>query len=345
MNKDYLRLLKADKSSWVDQHCSIPFQNIMINARGDLYSCWCEAWLPHSIGNIMDVADHDDFMQLFNNNPVRDSILDRSHKFCRANICSNLQSKFNGGTPHEFVTKSKLLQLPLSILRISMDSSCNLSCHSCRHEVIINHQKPFVQKLQDMLDRIDSVFFNPRRVDNVFMDGIGEFLASKTLFNWMLSKSDSGIRFWLQTNGTLISQHRDKIAQILRSTDFINVSIDASYKELFEHVRRGGNWNKLMEGLELLNELRPTLGFRIRYNFTIGQNNYHDVPGFIEFTKRMQPDSVFYSKIERWGHLSDDQWKSVNVFSKDHPDNAKLVEILTSVEWPDNTQKNFEYKI
>jgi molybdenum cofactor biosynthesis enzyme MoaA len=345
IDKKYLNLFKNDKSSWIDTHCVVPFKNIMINSKGDLYSCWCEAWLPKSIGNISQLETWEDFDNLFKNNPVRDSIIDRSHRFCKGNICTSLQNEFNGIKSNTFVNKETLEKSDFTILRLALDSSCNLHCPTCRHGVIINHRSDFVNDLRDKMKRIDNIFFNPRRVSIVFIDGVGEFLASKTLFSWMLSKADTGISFWLQTNGTLISQYKEKLKMILAATSSINVSIDASCREVFEITRRGGNWDKLIEGLTILNELREESKFKIKYNFTISNLNYFDVPAFVKFCEEMQPDGIFFSKVEKWEHLSDDNWENLNVFSTNHPNYQDMIDIISKVTWPKNAEKNFTYKM
>lgn len=344
--RKYLQLFKDDKSSWVDNHCKIPFQQIFVNWQGDLYNCWCEAWLPKPIGNILDIESWEHLNEFLDeNNSVRQTILDRTYKYCNAKVCHPLQEKFEGTNPNYFVSLEEIKQQKLELLRIAMDHSCNLYCGSCRHDVIIKRQKDFVESLERKVNQINKVFFNPTRMKYVFIDGVGEFTASKTLFSWMQDIADSGIKFWLQSNGTLLYQYKDKMHKILNATDKINISIDAGSPEVFAATRRGGDWNKLIQGLEMLNEMRQDLKFRIRYNFTISHLNYFDLPNFLSLCEKMQPDATYVSKVERWGHLTDAQWQEMNIFSKTHPKHMEMAIMLNGIEWPENCNRNFYYKI
>ena len=328
-------LLKLDKSSWLTRHCRIPIESISININGDVHFCFCHEWLPKTICNILNFDNKEDFFKVLNDNEVRTSIIDRSHRYCIGVRCPQLQNEYDGEST-SFNTLEEILKMELITLNLSLDESCNLVCPSCRNSVILNKNNiVFQNKLKKILNKIDEFLFQPQIIENIFGIGNGEFLASKLLTDWFIEKSKLDINFWLQTNGTLIYKNKDKITDILKQTKTINVSIDASNEEIYSKVRLNGKWNDLINGLNYLVEERKKKPFILRFNFTISDKNFEDVLNFIDFAKRFNVDEIYFTRVRRWPHIKESDWQEMNVFSPNHPQNSKLLEIISHEKMSD----------
>lgn len=319
------KLYRADKSSWIKKHCIIPLTTISINSDGDISLCFCEAWLPKILGNILSINSKTEFNDLFLNNPIRDSIIDLSHRFCRGNICTNMQEYFINGNSKKFVATESLSKFKLKTLHLQLDESCNLGCVTCRNNVIV-HQPS--EKLKMIFNKIDDFL----DVEEIFLQGNGEFLASKQTREWLLKKAKfSKSKFMLQTNGTLIYQYRYLLDKVLSKTSLINISIDASNPSLYKTVRNG-NWDNLIMGIEYLTNRRKTEDFELRFNFTVSSLNYFDMFDFVTFCQQYNPTDIYFSKMERWRHLTDEQWSQLNVFNSAHESYTKLIEISNQIK-------------
>ena len=336
----------TDKSYYLKNlHCSVPLSNVLIDEQGDIYKCFCQAWLPHPIGNIINIESKQEFLDLDNNNFVKDSILDSSHKFCREDLCAALQQiKYNNFNKN-FISPERIPAHTLSRLQLVIDPSCNLKCPTCRSDLILKHNdQAFQTRLQNILDKIDQIFFNPLEIKEVFLLGNGEFLASNKIKNWIFEKANQypRLRFLLQTNGTLIYTYKEKLEPVFKSTYLLLISIDASNKDVYAKTRINGNWDHLVAGLDWLNEKFPHL--KINFNYVVSSNNYYDMNDFINFVKKYNICKIYFSRVQKWEHLwqSDSDWKNLNIFDEKHILFSNFIEKLKQVDFKNESiQCNF----
>lgn len=132
--------------------CSKPFtwfEVIQGNDIGEVYVC-CPAWLDTPIGNLR----YQTVNEIWNSQKAREirrSIHDGSFKYCNRSRCPFLQMVLKPVERIEDVTDVELkasIEKQLTVLpygpreiNCSYDRSCNLSCPSCRTEVIIERKK------------------------------------------------------------------------------------------------------------------------------------------------------------------------------------------------------------
>jgi hypothetical protein len=77
--------------------CQNPWKSLVINQFGAAYICSSPAWLPKSIGSLLD---YDDFFSLLNSyeaREIRSEILLNRYGYCNHNICGhfNVQEAFD----------------------------------------------------------------------------------------------------------------------------------------------------------------------------------------------------------------------------------------------------------
>lgn len=326
---DWLDQIKASGKS-----CTVPFEFIKIGINGEVHVCMCEAWLPYEVGNILDFNSRDEFFESIYNHEVIQSFYDGSHKFCNFHTCQVMQNFLYQGQKNElFQDRSKLKNIKLKTLNLSIDDSCNLQCPSCRDKLIIRKSNwEYQERIKKILDKCDEFFFNPQIIKNIHALSAGEFLASNLLFNWMVEKSKlPGIRFNLQSNGTLIYKNKDKIESILNKTNFITVSIDAATKPTYNITRVNGNWEDLIKSLDYIKEFKinkKNLDFRFCINFVISKFNYKEILDFIDFGLHYNVDEIHFDRIIQWPHMSDETITELDVLDSNHPNFEEVMRLV-----------------
>jgi len=87
------------------------------------------------------------------------------------------------------------------------------------------------------------------------------------------------------TNGLLLTN--PFISQMPDRFSWVGISVDGGNKATYEHVRRGGSWERLIQNLNALSQL-PNRNFEISITFTIMQQNHQDIISIYNLAKQMK---------------------------------------------------------
>lgn len=100
------------------------------------------------------------------------------------------------------------------------------------------------------------------------------------------------------TNGLLIDR---KWAEILiRCGVYVRISIDGATQEVYEKIRVGGKWEKLLQSIEMLNEERDRQNrkdLKLLLHMVVMRSNYHQLAEMMEFAREHRFDIVDYSHV------------------------------------------------
>ena len=334
--------------------CPRPFFMALINARGQVNVC-CEGWNKVPLGYLS--ARHG-LPELWNNRVARafrsamlSTELDR---VCRTTTCPHILRgdlpRLVNGTPqpanpqalslidHELdypavraaIERGSLQMdtLPQSV-ELSVDRRCNLYCSSCRSERItaLPPQEEALLKLaRANLERIAPT------LQRLQMNGTGEVFFSP--FTLALLRGLERTRYPLLavavlTNGLLLTPRTwERLGPGAGFINEIKVSIDAACPETYRLLRRGGDWERLMENMEFLRKLRRSGALReTAFNFVISAANFREMPDFVRLAQRFEVDQVVFSVIEPWLGMGTD-YRQGAVHLPDHPDHGAFREIL-----------------
>ena len=96
---------------------------------------------------------------------------------------------------------------------------------------------------------------------NKFTLGVKLILFGSKLFREFLFNADGeknpNVFYNLQTNGGLFTpRYWHKMEKIHKQINTILISVDAATKEVYDVVRRGGNWKLLNQNLLFMKELK-----------------------------------------------------------------------------------------
>jgi len=332
------------KPPFPDKICLKPFEYLEIgtpkNGKVDCYSC-CPTILPKPTGNlskntIEEVWNSDVYKD------IRESIVDSSYRFCRHDLCPEIQSEnlLDLGVVEntDFLRALKsgdytALGNPKEI-NLAYDQTCNLACPSCRRDYITTNSEDNDAIMAKITEDILS-----RDLTNtkIIACSSGDPFVSKhfrhLLFN-LEGEKHPGLEIQLMTNGLMFNKLAwQKLHKVHKNIKMTCVSIDASKPETYAITRRGGNWDTLMENLIFLSLLRERgeLSF-LRLDFVVQDHNYKEIPEFIALGEKFKVDQVFFQKVANWGTFSPIEYKERQVYNEEHPDFQQFLKVIKSEE-------------
>jgi wyosine [tRNA(Phe)-imidazoG37] synthetase (radical SAM superfamily) len=113
--------------------------------------------------------------------------------------------------------------------------------------------------------------------------------------------------------------------------DILSVSIDAARAETYERLRPPGKWPILMKNLELMAEMRRSGSIRrFEINFVVQEENYREIPEFVELGTRLGVDSIWLQRLTNYGAFAEDAFAKADITSPLHPKHRELLDILRS---------------
>jgi len=331
-------------------YCTRPFEFFETYDDGSIGFC-CPSWYNnYEIGNINDNSVE----EVWNGEAaqeLRRSILDGSFKYCDEKVCPHLSTKTHCvQTLHQIEVAGEkgwdlvaddikndrtiLNHSPLQI-QFGYDRSCQLACPSCRLEVIMEGgaRREFIIGLQDKLRK--EAFKDAKTFT---ITGSGDPFASPVFRELLMTLKEEEAPnleyIQLLTNGLLLDTYWDKISDFAREKiKHISISIDAASEEMYKKVRKGGDWNRLLENLSFTKKLKDE-GQIISFNtsFVIQDENVEEMLDFVDLCagydvtlvqfQTYEPD--FLDFTENFLPI----WYERAVQEKTHPKHGKLINAL-----------------
>lgn len=314
--------------------CHRPFSSLVTNKEGDkaaLAPC-CVSWLKKDgIVRRYKTVSADDIAAYWSSeemDSMRQSVLDGSYRYCDSSQCPFLYSRNFREAVYTTARGAYSESFPL-VLQYGLDSSCNLSCPSCRSS------KTTSDPLSGYGLDLDDVLSRGLRV--LSANGSGEFFMDPRLLRLAREFDSSRFplleEFCLITNGQLLTPRMWSSL----SPDFrgklgsISVSLDASTPETYEKVRRGGRFSTVMSNIGYISSLVKSGQLcEFSLGFVLSEANFRDLPGFIELAYRMGACLVHVSPIQDWGSMGEDEYRSAAVHDPCHPAHQEYKEVLST---------------
>lgn len=331
----------AETEKYLQTHfCPKPFDTMETTPEGLVYVC-CPAWLPTPIGTVRK--------SLFDSwrgktaKKLRASIVDKSYKYCSRLHCEDITGRRLIARDSEqaqsliksFVPSSKIIPPPRQLI-LSHDRSCNLSCPSCRKELIVA-SKPKQDKLDEFVE--ETVLPMLKEVDLVYITGSGDPFGSnhfRRLLKRLTRAEFPNLSIHLHTNAQLWDQRAWQELELAGRICTAHISIDAAERETYAVLRRGGSFDRLLENLAFIKDLRQSGEIKsLMISMVVQKMNYRQMPDFVRLGKHYAADLISFQMIRDWYSYSEEEFKNVYV-GRDHPDFPDLIEVLKSPElsWP-----------
>lgn len=177
---------------------------------------------------------------------------------------------------------------------------CNLACEMCQvaswdrrvPDLTLDDFKLFVERIPTVM--------------KIKLQGMGEPLLNRTLFDMVNYASTKGIRVETNTNGTLLNERI--CHEILDSgLGSISISLDGATAQTFERIRARAKFTRVVKNIERLLALRGKSRVPEVRIWMLGmRENIHELPDVIRLCRELgvdhltlQHDLVFWGK-EDW---------------------------------------------
>jgi pyruvate-formate lyase-activating enzyme len=317
----------AETEAWLaDRFCPRPFEVIETRPNGDVNTC-CEAWMPAAIGSLGS-ASADELWNSSRAREIRRSVLDGDFRYCSRMFCPkivarSLPRRTGVKDPvHAATIRERRTVLPRGPARVllSHDRSCNLSCPSCRRQLIVADKAR-----QDELNRLTEKVILPllRHARLVKITGSGDPFGSHH-FRHVLKRIDRrgfpNLRLEIQTNGQLLDRRAWHDLELEGLVDSVWISIDAARPATYERLRRGGTFARLMRNLEFIAGLRREQRIRfLQLDVVVQASNLDELPEIVDLGERLGVDRVSFQRIRNWGTFTAAEFAEQDVCSPGHP--------------------------
>lgn len=301
--------------SYYDLKCNTMQSHLEILPDGCTRSC-CTTFVSQGLDNIFD-KNRDELWHSILHKILYLSTENRTFSFCDKTMCPLFIAK-----KKELSVLGKDIYRPYKeisdfpeTLALSYDSSCNLSCITCRKEQHFAKGKELetINKITDMIicDYLPNCKF-------LILAGNGEVFASPAYQKIYKSNQCNPQYIRLLSNGTLFTPKnweeftKGKTAKIM-----LTVSIDAAMEETYKYIRRG-NFNELKRNMEFASKLRQSGALRyFRINFVVQKENYKEMIPFVKWGQALHVDEVFFTKILNWGTYTSEEFAQVSMMEED----------------------------
>jgi len=183
------------------------------------------------------------------------------------------------------------------IVQIEATNICNAKCVFCPRDEM--HRRQGIMSLELFKKIVDECA--ELGITHVRMHNYGEAFMDRKLVEKVRYAKQKGIReVGLISNGSLITEPVAR-GMIEAGLDAINISVDASGKEVFEATRIGLKYDKVIANIERLLWLRAESGKRrpkLILSF-VRQNNSADEQAFIEHWRSIA-DKIHVTDLHNW---------------------------------------------
>jgi radical SAM protein with 4Fe4S-binding SPASM domain len=191
------------------------------------------------------------------------------------------------------LTKPAIINNKPVVAQIEPTSTCNLKCAMCiRDKIGVPIGTMSFENFKRILNRLDCLF-------KIHLSGQGESFLNKDLFRMIDYANSRGIIVNLNTNATLFN---DEIIEKICHSGIgeIAISIESTKRKEYENIRKGANFDKVMESIKKLNfalkkNNRKTI---VSFAVTILKENIVEMPEFVFFAEKVGITKIIAQTIQ-----------------------------------------------
>lgn len=202
---------------------------------------------------------------------------------------------FNGKITQFF--KKNIRKDKMAGISLDVSGNCNLNCEACCFrekygEKGIMSLETF-GKLKGLFSRISGVELQCN-AEPLLNPNIGEIIKS-------IKNENKDIQVTLVTNGTLLNE---KNASILLESgiDKISISVDSCEKELFEKLRKGANFEIVIDNIRNAVALKNKINEKCKIGIVTvsSKSNVHQLRDILNLIKELKVDSWIINGLEAY---------------------------------------------
>jgi MoaA/NifB/PqqE/SkfB family radical SAM enzyme len=329
-NGQDLASLTYDPKNLKGKFCSKPFETLSVRDDGSCWMC-CTSWLPYSIGNLNEQS----FDEIWHGEvatTIRNSILDGSFRYCNHTVCGDISEN----RLENLTGEPTAAEFPTHIM-FENDSSCNLSCPSCRTEKIYDYEGPDYDRKLALHNKIINAVFSEPHDKEIILDisGGGDPFGSKIFRDFLINFDPTpwpNLKLDLQTNGVMLTPtYWRRIKKWHSKIRAIRISFDAGCEETYDIVRRGGNWKTLLTNCDYINsEILKNPNVYVLTQFVVQDLNYKEMKDYANLILSRYPNFYYveFQLVIDWGTWSKDIYNQRTIWKIEHPEYTEFKKIL-----------------
>lgn len=197
----------------------------------------------------------------------------------------------------EYGSKSLVLEsLPVS-LYVDVNLKCNLRCPSCFRSDPRHQHTVWPTMILEIFQKVARELFPT--ACRVILSGGGESLLHKD-FDLMLELClDYMVRPVLYTNATTLS--RERLEMLARAGTCLGISIDGASQGSFEKLRYPAKWDRMIESLEMIRQVREEVGnrdFFCYFGVVVQKDNLAELGDFVDLAREYGFEQIKYTKLD-----------------------------------------------
>ncbi|MDD3729408.1 MAG: radical SAM protein [Endomicrobiaceae bacterium] len=252
-------------------------------------------------------------------------------------VPSGIQKRFDNILLNEYEIAERKTVLKSKIRRLycAVTSFCNIKCIMCDIE---KHKWELPERA------IEEIIELMPYLENVMWQG-GEVFFYKHFEKLMDSANLNKVNQEIVTNGLLLNEKN--IHKLVEYNVDLGISIDGLTKDVYEYIRVGANFDKLIDNIKLLKKIKLNNRLRkshLRLNVLVMKSNIEQIEFFPEFAAEygftrlcvnpFGPDFVSQENIFHYNKSDKFKYKIMNIkeklFEKCKYMNIELVDSLPS---------------
>ena len=193
------------------------------------------------------------------------------------------------------VPKMKLNAIPKIVIEAS--NTCNLNCSMCR---TLESKRPKGEMSLELFKYILKI--KKKFKQNGFvMHTVGEPFMYSYFKDVLKLCSENNMYLWITTNGILLDKQMPAIKKYPSAIRHMAFSIDGATEGTYESIRKGANFEKLLENLDIIKDYhhKSKARFSLSLQACLSKENFNQIPLFYKIFMK-------YFGIEnmRFGFLS-----------------------------------------
>jgi len=287
--------IDINKDLKIKSVCARPFDTVLIDKMGSCYACECTAWLPQSIGNLQ-LRTLGEILNSDKHKHLQESVSDQTYRYCNQKQCPYIMSD----------SIVEATDRNIKHLRLGIDDSCNLRCPSCRNNMIFHKEGSAYNLGIRLADKINDWLCHHEHPIQVHIGADGDPFASHVYRHFMeqAPKRDN-IKYSVLTNGLMFKEFHTRVPYVIRNLNTLGVSIDGASKETYEKLRLGGRWDKILEALECIADIKTKHNFNFEFHIVVQQDNWWEMKDMTELAESYGADRVYFNRIQDWNTALD----------------------------------------
>jgi len=197
-------------------------------------------------------------------------------------IFKKIRNKCGGVFGYAFWLPSKV--------QIETTVRCNLSCFMCPRETLGFKERIIpdmnLEKFTSIIDKLH------KGIGNIFVHGLGEPLLNMEIVKMIVIASRKA-PVSLITNGILLNSGLT-YNLFHAGLSNITISMDSPYKEVYENIRRGANYDKLVENIAMVNRIIKGnfISAKLIIIMTVSEKNFDSLIDMINLCIKLGVDSL-----------------------------------------------------